>query len=274
MADQIPPRRYVVVGAGGIGGRLVEELARMLQARSPGSAVVVVDGDAFEPKNAERQVFTQPGNKAVVRANEVGPLFPDVFVIPDDRWVVESVAKAEQAAANDDESDGDEVKVVTAEDLLREGDIVYAVVDNFACRKLLFDAAEKVDNIDVFAGGNDDALFVSTYHYVRRDGRDITDHPREWHHEDYTNPPDRNPGEMSCQERAEIEGGTQLLATNAAAAALLLGRTQKCIIDGEDDAEAEIYLDLGAGAASPRDRRVENEAALTGVSSDQEESLV
>ena len=119
----------------------------------------------------------------------------------------------------------------------------------------MFDAASHIDNIDVFTGGNDDALFGSIYHYQRRDGVDITEHPVVYHPE-YENPPDKNPGELSCQERAEIDGGTQLLATNMAVASIILGRINHVIVEGKDPEVTEIYFDLGLGMAQPYDRRV------------------
>lgn len=237
--------RMVVVGAGGVGGWLLEGLARMLEYREPGSALIIVDGDNFEPKNKERQNFVQMGNKAVVRQKELQPLFPNTFIVADDRWVI-----------GETDHKSKDKKGVVATELLQDGDVVYATVDNFAARKLLFDAARTFDNIDIFTGGNDDALMGSTYHYQRRGGVDITDHPAEYHPE-FDSPPDRNPGELSCQERAELEGGTQLIATNMAVAAWLLGRTQKVILDGEEDRESESMFDLGLGLASSADRAAE-----------------
>jgi hypothetical protein len=73
------------------------------------------------------------------------------------------------------------------------------------------------------------------------------------------NPPDRNPGEMSCQERAEIEGGTQILATNMAVAAFILARIQKTIISNQSPEETEIYFDLGLGMSQPYNRMVEQQ---------------
>lgn len=238
-------RRFVVIGAGGTGGWLCEGLARMLEFRFPGSALIIVDGDNFEPKNAERQNFEDIGNKAEVRARALQPQFPNTFIIPDNRWVVEEV-----------KSKKDNQKIA-AGDLLNENDVVYAVVDNFAARKTIFDAAREFENIDVFTGGNDDELYGSTYHYQRREGKDITDHPVELHPE-LADPPDRNPGELSCQERAQLEGGTQLLATNMTVAGYLLGRTEKTILNGEEDKESEIMFDLGLGLAQAYDRTVDN----------------
>jgi len=240
------PKRVIIVGAGGIGTWLAAGVVRMLEWKYPGSALIIVDGDNYEQKNLERQDFTQMGNKASVKALELSKQFNNTTVIPIPKWIV-----SDEHPPTDDDSNK-----LKASQLLAEGDIVLAVVDNFAARKILFDAASKLDNVDVLTGGNDDNLFGSVYHYRRRNGVDITAHPVETHPE-YQNPPDRNPGEMSCQERAEIEGGTQILATNMAVAALILGRIQHTIVSDQNPEQSEIYFDLGLGMAQPYNRMVE-----------------
>jgi hypothetical protein len=230
MADKA--YRFVVIGAGGIGSSLCNYLAMMLEYKAPFSGLLIVDGDTFEPKNKERQLFKEYGNKAESLAADLAPQYSKTAIIPIGKWVVETVPE-------DAESD----TLITAASLLQEGDVIFPVVDNFKARKLIFDVASTMDNIDVISAGNDDALFCSMYHYQRRDGKDVTMHPRHLHPE-YENPPDRNPGELSCQERAAIEGGTQLLAANVGATALILGKVQTVVFDAaERDDENEDYPD-------------------------------
>ncbi len=243
MSEQ---KRFILVGAGGIGTWLAAGLARLLEFKYPGSALVIVDGDTYEQRNLERQSFKTMGNKAIATANELTQQFNNTMFIPLAKWVVD-----DNFAGVSEEEDSPKIP---ASSLITENDVVFAVVDNFAARKIIFDAAQNLDNIDIFTGGNDDGLFGSIYHYQRRDGKDITDHPVNTHPE-YDNPPDKNPGELSCQDRAKIEGGTQLLATNMAVAAFLLGRVQKTIVANQSPDEAEIYFDLGIGKAEPYDRR-------------------
>ena len=243
MTDQ---KRFVLVGAGGIGTWLAAGLARMLEFKYPGSALIIVDGDTYEERNKERQSFSQLGNKAVATAHDLTQQVPNTMFIPVPKWVVD-----DNFGGVTDDQDSPKIK---ASALITENDVVFAVVDNFAARKIIFDAAQNLDNVDIFTGGNDDALFGSVYHYQRRDGHDVTDHPVHTHSE-YENPPDKNPGELSCQDRAKIEGGTQLLATNMAVAAFLLGRVQKTIVSNQNPDEAEIYFDLGIGKSEPYDRR-------------------
>ena len=238
-------KRFIVIGAGGIGTWLTAGLVRLLEWKFPGSALIIVDGDNYEQKNKERQEFTKIGNKAVVKAHELTPQFPNTTIIPIPKWVV-----SENFGGVTTEEDAPKIK---ASDLINEGDIVFAVVDNFAARKIIFDSASRLNNVDVFTGGNDDGLFGSVYHYQKRDGKQITEHPVAFHPE-YENPPDKNPGELSCQQRSEIEGGTQLLATNMAVAALILGRVQKTIVLDQSPEETEIYFDLGLGKSEPYNR--------------------
>jgi len=239
------PIRVILVGAGGIGTWLAEGVARLLEWKFPGSALIIVDGDNYEQKNMERQNFTKMGNKASVKALELTEKFEKTSFIPVPKWVVGDDFKG----VSDEES-----SKIKASDLLNEGDVVLAVVDNFAARKILFDAAAQLNDVDVFTGGNDDALYGSIYHYQKRGGKDITEHPVTFHPE-YENPPDKNPGELSCQERAEIDGGTQLLATNMAVAAFILGRINHVIVNNQKPEATEIYFDLGIGKAEPYDRR-------------------
>lgn len=239
------PKRFVLIGAGGIGNWLAAGLVRLLEWKYPGSGLIIVDGDNYEAKNRERQEFTKLGNKAVVKATELTPQFPNTTIIPIPKWVV---SDNYTGITEDDDS-----PKITATQLIQENDTVFAVVDNFAARKIIFDAAAKLDNVDVFTGGNDDELFGSIYHYQKRNGVEITAHPSEFHPE-YDNPPDKNPGELSCQDRAQIEGGTQLLATNMAVAAFILGRVQKTIVSEQKSEETEVFFDLGLGKAEPYNR--------------------
>jgi hypothetical protein len=247
-----------------VGSHLCRGLAPLLEFRDPGSALLLVDGDAFEEKNRERQDFSAIGFKALVRAGELQSLYAKTIIVPQPYWVVPEVNGVGVEVVDDDEEEqaiepGGRMPV---NELVAEGDIVFATVDNHAARKLIFDQAAKLDNVDVFTGGNDDAWFGSVYHYRRRDGLDVIEHPAERHPE-FLDPPDRNPGEMSCEERAKLESGSQLLATNMAVAALLLARVTQTCFDGVEDEVAEVFFDLGLGSSVGYDRR--NDPITEGV---------
>ena len=265
------PKRMIVIGCGGIGSWLSHALAKALNFQAPGSMLILVDGDTFEPKNAERQAFTHPGNKAYVLANDIQPTHPAVFVLPRAAWIVPA-----DAAVENEETDEDAIVVekIAAEELLEDGDIIYLCVDNYAARKLVVDVAKTLPNVDVFSGGNGgvetgDALEGSIYHYRRRDGEDVVLPPDHFHHE-IAHPTDRNPGELSCQERAELDGGSQLLAVNMAVAAYMAAKTSQVIFGTpEDEAysleKAEVYIDLKEGLSLPYDRRPEHVQAAVAV---------
>lgn len=243
--------RFIIVGTGGIGSWFAQGLARMCQYKAPNSIVILVDGDTYEPKNKERQAFKQYGNKAKVLAAELTPEFPDTFFVPEAAWIVAEDSPRASKGAQEGEEEG--IKYLTPTQLLQENDVVYTLVDNFAARQIIFSAAYNYQNIDILTGGNDDKFEGNIYHFRRRNGVNITEDPAEKHVE-LANPQDRNPGELSCQERQEVEGGTQLLATNMAVAAHLIARTHRAIFGDEmDPATAEVNFDLALGLSQPND---------------------
>lgn len=251
---RIEPKKAVIIGCGGIGSHLAHGLAMQLEHHAPRSTLVLVDGDVFEPKNSIRQEFTKLGNKAMVVRDDIKDRARNTFVLARPVWIV----------AEAPNSDDEDAAYMTPADIIDEGDHVFCVVDNYAARKLVLDYASTLDNIDIYTGGNGsvetgDPLEGSIYHYVRRDGEDVTMHPAVMHQE-FVNPQDRNPGELSCQERAALDGGTQLAAINIAVASFLLARAAHSIFGTEQEKQAaytkaEIYFDLNEGLALPYDRR-------------------
>lgn len=73
--------RVVVVGCGGLGGYVVEELARLGLGK-----IVVIDPDVFEEHNLNRQLFCSVGvlgrPKVEVAAERVAEINPAVTVVP------------------------------------------------------------------------------------------------------------------------------------------------------------------------------------------------
>ncbi len=70
-----------VIGSGGLGGYIVEELARLGVGR-----IVVVDPDVFEEHNLNRQLFSSPANldtaKVEAAAKRIGEINPAVTLVP------------------------------------------------------------------------------------------------------------------------------------------------------------------------------------------------
>lgn len=255
----VAPLRVKMVGVGGIGSWLAPALANVLNAHAPDSQFSLYDGDNFEPKNKERQNFDTYGNKAISVARSIGDSVDQILVQGYPAWIV-----SEEAAVKPAEDEEASVMKITAADLLDDGDVIILAVDNFAARKLIFDAAMDINNIDIYSGGNGsvedgDALFGSVYHFRRRDGKCVTAHPAEYHPE-FENPADRNPGEMSCAERAKVEGGHQIVAANMTVSALILAKLSETVLTDDQAlidrsiATGEIYFDWSAGLASNGER--------------------
>ncbi len=182
---------------------------------------------------------------------------PNVYIVAKAAWVV-----ADEVADKEAE-EGESAGYVGAKALLQEGDTLFICVDNHSARKLLLEAARELDNITVINGGNEDDGFGCTYAYIRRNGVDITDYPGI-HHDEFVNPPDKNPGELSCAERALLEGGTQVIATNLAVASTMIFDAHRVLfadaasgIEGNRANFAGVVLtnekmfDLGYGTSNP-----------------------
>lgn len=224
--------RVVIVGVGGVGTRLARELPMYLSRAHAGAEVVLVDGDIFEEKNLDRQDFdAERGigtNKAAMWADEIKRRHPGVAVSYHDRFVT----KANVA------------EVVT------ESSVVFCAVDNHASRKLLSDRMSELKDGMLVSGGND-------YHdgnvqvHVRKDGKDVTP-PITYLHPEIDEPQDKNPAEMSCEERAAA-GSPQLQFANVKVATEMMGAFYSATT--EDPRYSEVYFDLKRGTQLPRMRK-------------------
>ncbi len=111
----------VVIGAGGLGGYILEQLARLGVGR-----IVAVDDDVFEENNLNRQILSSPANlgraKVEVAAERIADINPAVTVRP-----IRALFAEENAEA-----------------LLAGADCVIDAVDNVAARLLLEETCEKL----------------------------------------------------------------------------------------------------------------------------------
>ncbi|MBM3682331.1 MAG: hypothetical protein FJW84_02625 [Actinobacteria bacterium] len=82
MSETERTHRFIVIGAGGVGSWLIPGLVRILEWKFPGSALVIVDGDSYEPKNKERQDFKEIGPKASIQAMKLTEEFTNTVIIP------------------------------------------------------------------------------------------------------------------------------------------------------------------------------------------------
>lgn len=113
-------KRALIVGCGGLGGNLISILLRIGVGN-----LRIVDGDAFEPTNLNRQLFSSvPAlgqNKARIAAQSASRINPDVHVD-----VIEEFFTEGNAAV-----------------LLQDCDIVLDALDNIPSRRVLAAACEK-----------------------------------------------------------------------------------------------------------------------------------
>jgi len=202
-----------IVGLGGVGSIVARYGAMFLAslAKRQNVRMVLIDGDAFEPKNSSRMFFSDYGNKAAVTCDELLDRFADtrLTLVPVEEYVTD------QNAAR----------------LFQNGDVILCAVDNHATRKLLSDfCARRLDDVVLISGGNDGVGEDSTGKfrrgtygncqvYVRRGGREMSPSLTQYHPE-IANPVDRLPTDKSCTE--QLDSVPQLLLTNLTAASAIL----------------------------------------------------
>ena len=120
--EKLAGSKVLVVGCGGLGGSIIEHLAR-----AGVGSLIVVDGDVFEESNLNRQLLSTSENigksKALAAAERVRAIDPSVDVTA----VCEFLTK-ENASA-----------------LMSDADLVVDALDNAAARLVLEDAAAEAD---------------------------------------------------------------------------------------------------------------------------------
>lgn len=225
--------KYVIVGIGGVGTRLAHELPMYLSRTQPGAEIVLIDGDVFEEKNAERQHFdVESGvgvNKAAQKVEELRQKYPGLSFSYHAEYVTST----------------------NAEEFVPEGSVVFCAVDNHASRKLLSERVSSMKNGMLISGGSD-------YHdgnvqaHVRRDGVDMSA-PITHLHPEIAVPADKNPAEMSCEELAAASA-PQLQFANLKVATEMLATFWTVNTNG-DLHYSEVYFDLKKGTQRPVMRR-------------------
>lgn len=200
----------LIVGAGGIGSHLAEPLARLLKAHRNGALrMTIVDGDIYEEKNLERQMFHTSHigkHKSLALAEQVQDcvLFDDSD--EDISAVVGYVNSSEDAA-------GLMLRTYNPEEPM----LVCLCVDNDATRRLFYDAIELLPKkhpiVVMIDCGNDleTATVVASF-WAGRKSQLVN--PVEMY-ENLKNPKDRVPG-GGCQALAPST--PQLMVANMAAA--------------------------------------------------------
>jgi hypothetical protein len=204
-------RSVKLIGLGGVGGIVARYLVVYLGAAGQPVRVVLIDGDDFEARNAERMLFSRCGNKAAVVRDDLVELVEDSCL---------TLSAIEE--------------YVTSENLDRlivDDDVVLLAVDNHATRKLVGDyCSERLASVCLISGGNDGVgedssgrkqrgTYGNVQIYSRRGGRDQTP-PIAAYHPEIANPRDALPTDLSCTEA--LASVPQILFTNLTTASAML----------------------------------------------------
>jgi molybdopterin/thiamine biosynthesis adenylyltransferase len=228
--------RIKIIGLGGVGSLLCDNLCRYLNYQKGGEFIVtLIDGDDYEYKNNERQSFSRLGSKATVKANDMRTMFDNisfretpVFITP------ENISR-----------------------YIAEGDIIFLCVDNHKTRKLVSDYAGTVNDLLIISGGNE-YTDGNVQIYLRIGGEDKTPSLTDYHPE-IVNAGDKSPDEMSCEELAEVE--PQLLFTNMTVATIMCWtyyNISSAMNENLDYYNSEVYFDIQTMYTSPKVRQPKN----------------
>lgn len=119
--------RVAVVGCGGLGGHIIEMLARLGIGY-----ITAIDGDVFEESNLNRQLLSLPSNigepKALSAAERIMQVNPLVEVNPVYKFLTDE----------------------NAEELLTGHDVIIDALDNISSRRMVERAAENLNTPMVF----------------------------------------------------------------------------------------------------------------------------
>ena len=229
-----------MIGAGGTGTHLIAKVLAYLDAhhRNEGTdwQFVVIDGDNFEEKNADRQLF-DTGFLSVNKADAMAQMY--------NRFPIRSVPR-----------------FIGREDLeqfIQDGDTVFICADNHSIRALVQERALTLDNVVVINAGNE-LHDGNVQLWVREQGANVTPKLSYQHPEiEYIGAEDRSA--MSCQQAAALPGGGQLILANAQAADWMLAALHRYLTGdfrktGRGEGWTEIQFDAITGIVNPmRERR-------------------
>lgn len=211
--------RIVLIGCGGIGSQLAAPLVRYLASRpEPRPLLVLVDGDAFEAGNLNRQACT------------IGDLGTNK---------AEALARVARSAGLAVGVIAEYVNGANVGQIVREGDLVFLAVDNHPTRALVDRHVATLVDATLISGGNDETD-GNVQLVRRRDGWSVDGHLVEIHPEIGEADGDGAPGADGCLARVAEQ--PQLLATNLMVASAMLSCLWQLLETGSVP-YSEVYLD-------------------------------
>jgi hypothetical protein len=198
--------RIKVIGCGGVASWLFHPLCKFLFYSIKNVELTLIDGDKYEERNKDRQVFDESGlNKAIATKNLLEGEYGDRIY-----FFAEPTYLGQQNAI----------------ELIRESDILLTCVDNHPSRKIISNRCEQLKNVVCIAGGND-YIDGSIQCHVREGGKNITLPLANEFHPEILNPKvDNHPETLArmrgCEAEAKSPDQGQLVFTNMTVASLML----------------------------------------------------
>ena len=119
--------RAAVAGCGGLGGYIIEMLARLGIGH-----LTLIDGDVFEPSNLNRQIFSTPANLGEPKAREAKKRVREINPEIQTEAVYEFLNRE------------------NAQTILAGHDLIFDALDNVGSRRIIEHAAETLDIPMVF----------------------------------------------------------------------------------------------------------------------------
>lgn len=210
--------KIVIIGLGGVGSILSERLCRFLNFSGDMEAeILLVDGDAYEVKNFERQEFNRMGNKADIKADELSMKFDKIDFDVFEHYINET----------------------NISEVIKEGNIIFVCVDNHKSRMVINNYCKTLKDVTIISGGNE-LTDGNVQLYVREGGKDLTPDLCTYHPE-IANPDDKLPDEMSCEELSQSE--PQLYFTNLGVATFMCWSFYNSVVKKQHN-RSEVYFDI------------------------------
>jgi molybdopterin/thiamine biosynthesis adenylyltransferase len=184
-----------VIGLGGVGSVLCDNLFRFVNYLNGEFNVTLVDGKSYKERNKVRQSFSGFGNKARIKRMDLISKFDNLNVETCTQYITRH----------------------NINEIIEEDDVIFLCVDNHNTRKLVSDYCTTLKKVVLISGGNE---FVdgNVQMYIRENGKKLTPSLTDYHSE-IDNPVDRSPDQMSCEELAVSE--PQLLFSNITVALIM-----------------------------------------------------
>lgn len=212
-----------VIGLGGVGIWLIEPLCMYLQNSKVPPQLTLIDGDNYEEKNKDRQVFDRIGNKAAITMSRLEETYGRKIHFYHEPQYLDTNNTIEY---------------------IREGDIILACVDNHPSRLILSNRCEQLKNVACISGGNE-------FHdggvqcHIRQKGVNVTlPLANDFHPEVQKPPEDNHPLRLQQRRGCDtvVESEPQLVFTNFMVASVMLNAFY-ALVQGKLNYD-EAYLDV------------------------------